>query len=210
MLRNGGFTVEEVKDGFEALNRISEKQFDIIFLDISMPGIDGIETLNRIRKLEVDWRNLPAIAVTAHAAPKDHDSIRKAPFSEILVKPVRPQDIQAKLPSNLKNLHTVSNAKYRDHRGGDFKVQFGEEKYQEALKSFKSEVNDFHKLLTAIPEFTEELRQRAHKLSGSAAVLGEKSMHLQLQLMEHYNKATWSEQKETLAQSLREFSSTSK
>ena len=85
MLRNAGFSVEEAADGFEAINRVSKKRFDIAFLDISMPGIDGIETLKRIRQLDVDWCNLPAIAVTAHAAQKDHEAIRDAPFTDIPV-----------------------------------------------------------------------------------------------------------------------------
>jgi CheY-like chemotaxis protein len=50
MLRREGFTVEEVTDGVEAVRQISNHTFDLVFLDIWMPGMTGLEVLTRIRE----------------------------------------------------------------------------------------------------------------------------------------------------------------
>eukprot|EP00581_Thalassiosira_minuscula_P020541 CAMPEP_0184438580 /NCGR_PEP_ID=MMETSP0738-20130409/658981_1 /TAXON_ID=385413 /ORGANISM="Thalassiosira miniscula, Strain CCMP1093" /LENGTH=54 /DNA_ID=CAMNT_0026805947 /DNA_START=8 /DNA_END=169 /DNA_ORIENTATION=- len=54
-----------------------------------MPGIDGLETLKRIRTSTSPNATTPAVAVTAHAAPKDHDAILAQDFQTLILKPVR-------------------------------------------------------------------------------------------------------------------------
>jgi CheY-like chemotaxis protein len=49
LLENAGFEVSEAADGIAALNAIQEKQFDLVFLDIWMPHLSGLEVLARIR-----------------------------------------------------------------------------------------------------------------------------------------------------------------
>ncbi|MEP6018326.1 MAG: ATP-binding protein [Paracoccaceae bacterium] len=206
MLRNAGLSVEEAADGFEAINWVSKKRFDIAFLDISMPGIDGIETLKRIRQLNVDWRNLPAIAVTAHAARKDHEAIREAPFSDILVKPVKSEDIHAKLRSTLTTeIADAATLKF-ELASGDFKAQFGEQKYHAALAALKSDLNELHAELETLPRLTDKVRQHAHMLSGTAAVLGENGVHSCLQSIEHCDAETWDVVKIEFARTLQELS----
>ncbi|MGC3936172.1 ATP-binding protein [Roseobacter sp. EG26] len=198
MLRSAGFSVEEAADGFEAIDRVLKTRFDIAFLDISMPGIDGIETLKRIRELDVAWRDLPAIAVTAHAARKDHDAIRKAPFSEILVKPVRPIDFQTKVFPVLGFFEAAVLPVLEDS-GGDFKAQFGAQKYENALKDLALALDHFYGQLRGTSEPTTEIRRVAHKLSGSAAVLGKNEIHTQLQRIESCKTEEWDELKKDLA-----------
>ena len=197
MLCNAGFSVEEAADGYEAIDRVLETQFDIAFLDISLPGIDGIETLKRIRRLDVAWRDLPAIAVTAHAARRDHDAIRKAPFSEILVKPVRPIDIQIKVFPVLGFFEAAAPSVSEDS-GGDFKAQFGAQIYESALKEFELGLDHFFGQLRDTSEPTAEIRRVAHKLSGSAAVLGINEIHAQLQRIEFCDTEEWDELKKDL------------
>ena len=206
MLRNAGFSVEEATDGFEAINWVSKKRFDIAFLDISMPGIDGIETLKRIRQLDVDWCNLPAIAVTAHAAHKDHEAIREAPFADILVKPVKPDDIQAKLRSILKTELAEAAALKFESACDDFKAQFGEQKYHAALAALKSDLSELHAELETLPRLTDQVRRYAHKLSGTAAVLGENGVHSCLQSIEHCDAEAWDDVKVEVARTLQELS----
>ena len=97
MLQEMGFEVEEAESGKEAVSIVHNQAFDIVLLDLSMPGIDGIETLNLIRALPVAWRDVPAIAVTAHAGEKDHAVILSADFRGLLVKPVPKARIAAEL-----------------------------------------------------------------------------------------------------------------
>jgi len=203
MLQDSGFTVDEAADGFEAITSISKQGFDVIFLDISMPGIDGIETLKRIRNLDVAWRNVPAIAVTAHAARKDHDAINQAPFADLLVKPVRPEDILAKLSSVLNADNMQLADRYEETAGNQFRMQFGEEKYRAAIEAFWSELSALLDQLGEGLALTSEMREKAHKLSGSAAVLGEDIAHAHLQALEQCHEDAWPNLKAQHIQDLR-------
>ncbi len=54
ILSNQNYKVVAVENGYEAIKKVKEDSFDIIFLDIRMPGIDGMETLKEIRKINKD------------------------------------------------------------------------------------------------------------------------------------------------------------
>src|SRR5271166_1045691 len=66
-LRRQSYEVECAGDGLEALNAASKSRFDVILMDLQMPGWDGFETAARIREL-VDYRETPIIAVTANCS----------------------------------------------------------------------------------------------------------------------------------------------
>ncbi len=54
VLRDEGYTVEAVESGEACLERLVEQEFDVVLLDVWMPGIDGLETLQRLRERQVD------------------------------------------------------------------------------------------------------------------------------------------------------------
>lgn len=76
-------------DGFEAVTAFEEYRPDVIFMDISMPGMDGKEATARIRAMEGNGPNVPIIAVTAHALDGDRDMILDAGLTDYLTKPLR-------------------------------------------------------------------------------------------------------------------------
>ncbi len=55
-LEEEGYRIDLASDGFEALEKPKGQRFDLVVLDIQMPGIDGIETLNEIKKIDKDQR----------------------------------------------------------------------------------------------------------------------------------------------------------
>ena len=64
VLKDEGYEVEEAKDGVQALKQIESDPPDVVLLDIWMPGMDGIETLERIK---TQTSNLPVIMISGHA-----------------------------------------------------------------------------------------------------------------------------------------------
>lgn len=71
ILENAGQTVLSVKDGTAALEAVEKTAFDIIFMDIAMPGMDGMETTHRIREKLGETGRPPVVAITAHDASTD-------------------------------------------------------------------------------------------------------------------------------------------
>jgi two-component system CheB/CheR fusion protein len=91
LLEIGGASVTAVTSGFEALREAREKQFDVVLSDISMPGMDGFEFLNRLRTMP-GYQDLPAVALTGFGRPEDVQRAYDEGFFAHLTKPF---DIQA-------------------------------------------------------------------------------------------------------------------
>ncbi|MEZ4595073.1 MAG: ATP-binding protein, partial [Chloroflexota bacterium] len=88
-----GYTVELVSNGLEAVQRSAERPFDIIFMDIQMPEMDGITATQKILE-QADGRKRPyIIAMTAHALKGDREKLLSAGLDEYLSKPVRLEEV---------------------------------------------------------------------------------------------------------------------
>ena len=84
-------------DGLEAVEAFEADRPDVIFMDISMPGMDGKEATARIRAMETQGPPVPIIAVTAHAMDGDRDTILHAGLTDYLTKPLRKDELLEKL-----------------------------------------------------------------------------------------------------------------
>ena len=80
--------IGECADGFQAVEAVCEELPDVIFLDIQMPEIDGLEAIKQIR-LNPKLVNIPIIALTALAMPGDRERCLEAGANEYLAKPVK-------------------------------------------------------------------------------------------------------------------------
>lgn len=65
ILESKGYKVTTAKDGYEAIELVKQNKFDIIFLDVKLPGIDGVRTFEEIHKIRPD---VPVIMVTGYSA----------------------------------------------------------------------------------------------------------------------------------------------
>ena len=81
------FDLVEYENGLEALDGFAKAKPDLVLLDISLPGMDGNEILQRIRK-DASLRDLPVIALTAHAMAGDREKFLAAGFDDYITKPI--------------------------------------------------------------------------------------------------------------------------
>jgi CheY-like chemotaxis protein len=79
--------------GQEAIDKFSAGSYDLVFMDIQMPDMDGYETTEQLRTLE-QGQNVPIIAVTANATPEDENRARTAGMDEFLIKPVYAEQVR--------------------------------------------------------------------------------------------------------------------
>src|SRR5881275_121955 len=91
VLARRGHTVTAVGSGAAALGALRQGRFDLILMDVQMPGMDGIETTRAIRRSEERLgRRVPIIALTAHAMAEDRERCLGAGMDGYLVKPIQP------------------------------------------------------------------------------------------------------------------------
>ena len=95
LLKNMGSVVDEATGGIDCLEFVTQKKYDVIFMDHLMPLMDGVETLNRMMDLDVSLnKETPVIALTADDLRNGKDFFIQAGFNGYLVKPVLPQHLE--------------------------------------------------------------------------------------------------------------------
>jgi CheY-like chemotaxis protein len=87
MLDSGGFGHTCVKTAAEAMAAIEDQEFDLILMDVRMPGVDGLEATRQIRALEGPHGQLAIVAVTAQDSPEQLAKCREAGMDSFLAKP---------------------------------------------------------------------------------------------------------------------------
>ncbi|MCC5882970.1 MAG: response regulator [Halomonas sp.] len=88
LLKRPGLELSEAGSGEEALRLAEGEIFDLVLMDIRMPGMDGVETTQALRRLGGPWTRCPIIAVTAHAHDSERQRLHAAGLQEVLIKPV--------------------------------------------------------------------------------------------------------------------------
>lgn len=92
-LGSRGHSVETADGAARGINMMNSSNYDVVILDISMPGIDGFEALKIIRALPGSAGRTPVIALTANALKEDRERCLAAGFDQFLTKPVRTDEL---------------------------------------------------------------------------------------------------------------------
>jgi PAS domain S-box-containing protein len=88
MMKKLGVEVDEAEDGISALEMIAKNNYSVIFMDVHMPGMDGLEATQKIRNLEDDAKSkVPVIAITASVLDRDIEECKKAGMNGFIAKP---------------------------------------------------------------------------------------------------------------------------
>lgn len=88
-----GMRVQLASSGAEALNHIHKTGFDLVFMDLSMPVMDGYETTRLIRT-QTEFKSLPIIALTAHTFESNSAACLQAGMNDYLAKPFALADLK--------------------------------------------------------------------------------------------------------------------
>jgi len=89
-LREDGYEVVAVEDGAQALNKVRAGRWDVLLVDLKMPGMDGIEVLTEVKKFDQD---IPVIIMTAYATVDSAVRAMKEGAYDYIVKPFNPEEI---------------------------------------------------------------------------------------------------------------------
>ncbi len=93
LLETRGIRVTEACSGEQAVALAAADRFDLILMDIQMPGMSGVEAARRIRQQERGHRHTPVIAVTAHAYPEQREKILAGGIEDCITKPLESQNL---------------------------------------------------------------------------------------------------------------------
>ncbi len=104
-LEKKNYEVTPCTNGADAVESVSEEQFDIVFLDENMPGLSGLETLTLIKE---KLPNLPVIMITKSEEEYIMEEAIGSKIADYLIKPVNPNQILLSLKKNLDNSRLVS------------------------------------------------------------------------------------------------------
>lgn len=93
MLNSAGYQVDAVMNGEQVLRVYSQKNYDLILMDVQMPEVDGYTATKKIREMEPHKNSVPIIAITAHALVGDREKCIEAGMNEYISKPVIAKEI---------------------------------------------------------------------------------------------------------------------
>lgn len=102
VLKDWQWKVDIAKDAFIALDKIQKKNYDLVLMDIQLPDMDGYEATRKIRSdFPGDKKNIPIIAMTAHALRGEEEKCLEAGMNGYISKPFDPKNLYTKIVSTL-------------------------------------------------------------------------------------------------------------
>ncbi len=110
-LKRMGHTVQSAQNGKESVAAVREGDFDLVFMDIQMPVMDGVTATKQIRQLPSDNANVPIVAMTANVLPNVEQQYLAAGMNDYIAKPVIEERLAAVLQRfSCENLQTEPSA----------------------------------------------------------------------------------------------------
>lgn len=104
-LKNKGYEVTPITNGYDALELLKDKEVDVVFLDESMPGLTGLETLSKIKETHPQ---LPVVMITKNEAENIMEEAIGSQITDYLIKPVNPNQVLLSLKKIMDGKRLVS------------------------------------------------------------------------------------------------------
>ena len=182
-LSDAGHDVQHAKNGREVLDLASDQPFDIIFMDISMPVLDGIQATDAIRSSGSCNARTPIIALTAHVGEDQRERFIAAGMNGYLSKPIGRRELLDALLDVEKAVPAIQDARPSDDDLrpvidvavlGAFARDRPSERLEEVLLIFTTELRAKKDSLdrTIANHDVAALGRQAHAVAGSASMVG--------------------------------------
>ncbi len=180
LLARLGHRADVANDGTEGVAMVLQGTYDLVLMDVQMPGMDGLEATRIIRKWDGPQAKVPIVAMTANAMPGDRETFLAVGMDDYVSKPVNRrllEDILAKWVSRIDAAASerISEEPLRDTAVRDALIEdLGEDTYAELLAQLSRELSGQLVIIeTALAAGdTELVAKTAHVIKGSAANLG--------------------------------------
>ena len=177
-LRNTPFTLHTANNGLDALELFQKSSFDLVFMDLEMPIMDGYEATKRFREWEQkqQLKETPIVALTAHAFVRFKKKCMAAGCNDYLTKPIRRDTLIQCIVNHLKkngdsNKSTAENTPPPKNSSSQVTINY---KIKKLIPPFlKNKREDARQLLQTIDNnnFTL-LKQQAHTIKGTSWMYG--------------------------------------
>ncbi|QEN06690.1 response regulator [Oceanispirochaeta crateris] len=96
LLKREHWQIDEAANGVEALEFFTQKDYQVILMDVSMPLMDGIQLVQKIRE---DNSDIPVLAITAHGEVDLQEELLQAGMTEVLLKPIHDEYLLGRIKS---------------------------------------------------------------------------------------------------------------
>lgn len=133
-LINAGYETAKAKDGEEALQKIKKTDFDLILLDLMLPGIDGFE-LCKIIKADEKYSGIPVIMLTAKSSESDKVAGLEIGADYYITKPFSPRELLAVIKATLRSRQKAGEPQKDLIKRGVLEIHIG--KHEVFLKNKK-------------------------------------------------------------------------
>ena len=170
MLKEKGHFVESATNGSEALLLHAKNQYDVIFMDIQMPIMDGIEATAKIRAREGKSRHTPIIALTAYALLGDREKFLSYGLDEYIPKPIK----MSELFQLLEVVVSRSISENKRSAESEHEVRISE---TGKVLNIKSEVPQGRDKVATLQEISLDIEELKHALTYENMYIIEKIAH---------------------------------
>jgi len=175
MLRHMGYRVTLAADGAEGVRQASLRRFDVVLMDISMPGMDGLTATGLIRAEGLS-RASRIVAVTAHTLPADLARFREAGMDACLTKPINGADLRRALYEGREDQHMQrpsADLLVSSERQAELAQALGPEGATKANARYLSDMERiFADLSPEVGHSTADIIGLCHEAAGASATIG--------------------------------------
>ncbi|EKQ53411.1 MULTISPECIES: response regulator [unclassified Clostridium] len=149
LMKTYGMNISTAKSGSECINLLKSNRYDIIFMDHVMPGMDGIETTKKIRKMNDEYfKNVVIIALTANTSPNICSMYIKNGFNDFLEKPIEISKLNKFLRTYLPRKYIVETNITEDYTKEFNSIEIQGVDTEKAIQNCGGNINNYLSLLS--------------------------------------------------------------